>query len=133
MNTTEKNSEKTTHNAHQHYSEEALEQQLHMHSQTLDDLLNSDGSLSSYLKLSVASNFGWLAKIAYIMAILLTFLLFYTGYQFFTAGVNAQVFWGVCFIVSFQAQVATKLWIFMQANRNHLSRELRLIALKQAT
>jgi len=58
-------------------------------------------------------------------------LLIYCGYRFFTAVPEQEIFWNVCLILSFQAQVATKLWIYMQTNRAYLSKELRLLALNK--
>lgn len=33
-------------------------------------------------------------------------------------------------VLAFQAQVAIKLWIFMETNRNHTAREIRRLELR---
>jgi hypothetical protein len=108
--------------------DEKLKQDLPEQSEEFDTLIQDNDSLGSYLSQSLSSELGWLVKIAYMLAILLTILLFYCAYQFFTAPPEKEIFWGVCLILSFQAQVATKLWIFMQSNRSYLSKEIRLLA-----
>lgn len=108
--------------------DDKIKQDLRNQSQELDSLL--DDGLGTYLKLGFSARFAWLTKVGYVLAIVLSVLMIYCGYRFFTALPDQQVFWGVCLIISFNAQVATKLWIFMQTNRNILSRELRLLELR---
>jgi hypothetical protein len=110
-------------------SDDDIRHYLKQQSQELDNMLG-DG-LTDYLKLGFASNFSGIMKLGYAIAIALTLALFYCGYQFFTAPEANQVFWGVLLILSFNAQVATKLWIFMQTNRNMLSKEMRMIEVRQ--
>ena len=110
-------------------SDDDIKHYLKQQSQELDNMLG-DG-LTDYLKLGFASNFSGIMKLGYAIAIALTVALFYCGYQFFTAPEVNQVFWGVLLILSFNAQVATKLWIFMQTNRNMLSKEMRMMEVRQ--
>jgi len=110
-------------------SDDDIKHYLKQQSQELDNMLG-DG-LTDYLKLGFASNFSGIMKLGYAIALALTVALFYCGYQFFTAPEVNQVFWGVLLILSFNAQVATKLWIFMQTNRNMLSKEMRMIEVRQ--
>jgi hypothetical protein len=113
-------------------TDEQIENALKQQSKELDLLMDSDSSLTGYLKLSLASNFSWIVKIGYVLAVALSVLMFVCGYQFFTAQPEREVFWGICLVLSFQAQVATKLWIFMQTNKNALSQELRILMLRQS-
>lgn len=108
--------------------EQKIKQDITKQSEELDSLMLENNSLGGYLKLGFSSDMGWMMKVGYALAILFSVSLFYCGYHFFTASNDQQVFWGVCLILSFQAQVATKLWIYMQTNRLYLSKELRLIA-----
>lgn len=111
--------------------EQKLKRDLEQQAKALDDLVDNDNSLTGYLKMGFETPLSWLVKVGYALAILLSILMFYCGYHFFTALPENQVFWGVCLVLSFNAQVATKLWIFMQTNRNYLSREMRLILLRK--
>jgi hypothetical protein len=111
--------------------DEKIKQDLQQQTKDLDALISNDDSLSGYLKLGFTSKMGWLVKLGYALTILLTFVLLYCGFNFFTALPDKQVFWGVCLILSFNAQVATKLWIFMQTNRMQLLRDIRLMELRR--
>lgn len=105
--------------------DEQIRQDLHHQAKELDALV--DGGLGDYLKLGFSGSFSWLMSLGYVIALLPTVAMFYCGYQFFTAAEAQQTFWGILLLISFNAQVATKLWIFMQTNRNILSRELRIM------
>ncbi|MAO30417.1 MAG: hypothetical protein CL595_09170 [Alteromonas sp.] len=110
-------------------SDDEIKRYLKQQSQELDSMLGE--GLTDYLKLGFDSRFSGLMKLGYAIAIALSIVLFYCGYQFFTAPGADQGFWGVLLIVSFNAQVATKLWIFMQTNRNMLSKEMRMMEVRQ--
>ncbi|RUO77323.1 DUF6768 family protein [Idiomarina seosinensis] len=99
-------------------------------SQELDELMKENQGITGYLKLGFQSSTAGLVKLSYVLAILLTAIIFFTGYKFFNAEQSQQVFWGVCLILSFNAQVATKLWIFSQSNRNFIAKEIRLMELR---
>lgn len=107
--------------------DDKIKQDLLDQSKELDHLMEDNDSLTGYLSMSFSTGLGWLVKIGYALAIILSVLLIFCGYQFFTVDGDKQVFWGVCLIIAFQAQVATKLWIFMQSNRSYLSKELRIL------
>lgn len=98
--------------------------------QTLELDALVDGGLMDYMKVGFASGYSWMTKLGYAIAIVFSGLIIYCGYQFFTVEPGEQLFWGVLLILSFIAQASTKLWIFMQTNRNILSRELRLMELR---
>lgn len=110
-------------------SDDDIKRYLNQQSQELDNMLGS--GLTDYLKLGFASNFSGIMKLGYVIAIALSVAMFYCGYKFFTVPASDHVFWGVLLILSFNAQVATKLWIFMQTNRNMLSKEMRMIEVRQ--
>lgn len=96
----------------------------------LDELMADDNDIVGYLKLGFTSTTGRLVKIGYILAIILTFILLFTGYKFVNAPESEQVYWGVFLLLSFNSQVAVKLWIFSQNNRNFLAKEIRLMELR---
>jgi hypothetical protein len=55
--------------------------------------------------------------------------IFYCGYQFLNVVPEQQLHWGILLLVVFQAQVATKLWIWMESNRSSTLRELKRLEL----
>lgn len=108
--------------------EQKIKHDLEQQAKELDALMADSNTLGGYLKLGFNSQMGWLMTIGYALAIVCSIVLIYCGYRFFTAPTSDQLFWGVCFIISVQVQVTTKLWIYMQTNRIYLSKELRLLA-----
>lgn len=108
-----------------------ISQTLKNQAQELDAML--DGGMFNYLKYGFDKNFAGIMRLGYAIAIVLSILMFWVGFKFFTAMPEEQSFWGVLLILSFIAQVTTKLWIFMQTNRNILSRELRMMELRLST
>lgn len=93
---------------------------------------SNEMNLIDYLKGGFAAGLGWLVALGYVLAVVFAAVFIFCGYKFFTVAADQQVFWGVCFIVSFIAQVATKLWIFMQTNHNHVMHEIQLLKKKAA-
>ena len=79
----------------------------------------------NYLRMGFASDFPAIMKLGYTMAIIFSVLIFYSGYHFFTADKNSELFWGVCLVLSVNAQITVKLWIYMQTNHNILMQALR--------
>ncbi|AIY64477.1 DUF6768 family protein [Pseudoalteromonas piratica] len=51
--------------------------------------------------------------------------LIYLAYQFFTQPVDAQIFWGVLALFSFQFHIAAKSWLYNEMNRSSLTREIK--------
>lgn len=98
----------------------------------LESLVAQSNSIFGYLKFGFGNGQSSLMILGYGLAIILSVLLFFCGYQFFTATSENEVFWGVCFVISFQAQVATKLWIYMQTNTLFLSKLLRVLLIQKS-
>ncbi|RUO69560.1 DUF6768 family protein [Idiomarina ramblicola] len=109
---------------------EQIKEDLSAQAQELDKLMGTGEGLTGYLKQGFKYDIGWVVKVAYGLGAIFTALLLFCGYQFFTATPDNELFWGVLLILSFNAQVATKLWIYMQTNRNHTAREIRLLELR---
>ena len=107
-----------------------IREHLNVASRELDELMAEDSDFVGYLKLGFTSSTGRLVKIAYVLAVILTITLLFTGYKFVTVAGSEQLFWGVFLLLSFNSQVAVKLWIFSQNNRNSLAKEIRLLELR---
>lgn len=108
--------------------DDKITQTLQGQAKELDALV--DGNMFDYLKLGFDSSFAGVMKLGYAIAIVLSILMLWFGFKFFTVTREEQLFWGVLLIISLISQVATKLWIFMQTNRSILSRELRMMELR---
>ncbi|RUO33757.1 DUF6768 family protein [Aliidiomarina soli] len=110
--------------------DQQIEKDLAEQARELDKLMDTGEGLTGYLKQGFKYDIGWLVKVAYGLGVIFSVLLVLCGYRFFTASADTELFWGVLFILTFNAQVAIKLWIYMQTNRNHTAREIRLLELR---
>ncbi|RUO26871.1 hypothetical protein CWE09_09330 [Aliidiomarina minuta] len=106
-------------------NDDELKTMLQKETEQLDNLIHNDAELVGYLRTGFSTGMRGIMYVAYGCAILFSIALIWSAYQFFFAGTEEPVFWGVCLILSFQAQTTTKLWIYMQTNRKYQSEELR--------
>ena len=80
---------------------------------------------------------GWMVLMS-IIALLLSGLMLWSGYQFFfvVESVQELIRWGVTLLLSSMMQIAIKMWTFNEVNRNALQREIKklelAIAMKEA-
>ena len=95
----------------------------------LDKLMREEQGLDKVLASGFKGGLGAIMAVAYVLALVLTVAIFYTGYQFFTVVPEQQSFWGFLLLLAFQAQVGTKLWIWSEANRSSTLRELKRLEL----
>ena len=110
--------------------DDKIKQDLAEQAAELDRMMQQQEGLAGYLKTGFVSGISWVMKLSYVMAVVLTAVIFWCGYQFVVASPEQQLFWGIWLLLAFQAQVAMKLWIFMETNRNHTAREIRRLELR---
>jgi len=61
-----------------------------------------------------------------VMTLVISAVLLWCGYQFFVQQeLQAQLFWGICFIASLVAQIAMKQWLWQEILRNNLLQEIK--------
>lgn len=107
----------------------AIKRELSRQAAELDKLMREEQGLEKVLASGFKGGLGTVMAVAYILALLLTVAIFYCGYQFFTAEPEQQLYWGVMLLLAFQAQVGTKLWIWLETNRSTTLRELKRLEL----
>ena len=110
--------------------DDKIKKDLAEQAQELDQMMQEKEGLGDYLKTGFRSGMKWVMVIGYIYAIVFTVLMFTFGYQFFNAEPERQIFWGVLLVLVFNALIAVKLWIFIETNRNHTSKEIRRLELR---
>lgn len=106
-----------------------IKQHLARQAAELDKLMREEQGLDKVLASGFKGGLGAIMIIAYILATLLAIAIFYCGYQFFTVAPEHKLHWGISLLLVFQAQVATKLWIWMESNRSSTLRELKRLEL----
>lgn len=106
-----------------------IKQELARQAAELDKLMREEQGLDKVLASGFKGGLGAVMAIAYVLAILLAVAIFYCGYQFFTVAPAQQQFWGILLLLAFQAQVGTKLWIWLETQRSSTLRELKRLEL----
>ena len=68
-----------------------------------------------------------------VCILIFTGLFLWCFYEFWMApNVDMRIFWGVCFIATFHAQVAMKMWLFWEMNRQSTIREIKRVEIELA-
>lgn len=106
-----------------------LKERLTSQAAELDKLMAKDDDLTSMLKGGFKTGLKKIMMLHYIVAISLTVVIFYSGYEYFFIDANDKAFWGMVLLISFQAQVATKLWIWLEMNRWSQIKEIKRLQL----
>lgn len=95
----------------------------------IDRLMREEQGLPAVLAAGFRGGLSTMMQFAYVLALVLAIALFYCGYRFITAPSADLVFWGVCLLLCFQAQVGTKQWIWLETQRAGTMRELKKVQL----
>lgn len=108
-----------------------IKKELESEAAEIDRILakQDDSGLFAMLGSSFRSNMRWWFILMNVITIILTVLMFWCGYNFFTAGDPSYVYWGFLMVVAFQVQIAAKQWIMNEMNRNNISREIKRVEL----
>ncbi len=112
--------------------DEEIERELAAQAYQLDKMMREEQGLVPLLQSGFRGGLKPLMIVAYVMALLFAGTIVYCAYQFFTVDLAAQNFWGFCLVLAFQAQVGTKIWIWLEMQRSSTLRELKRIELAVA-
>ncbi|WP_105200351.1 MULTISPECIES: DUF6768 family protein [unclassified Pseudoalteromonas] len=106
--------------------EQQIKSELAQERQQLDGILSRDEGLFARLGQTYQGSMRFWVWFSTLLALIATAAFIYCGYRFYIATeVGAQIFWAVWFIVGLMVQIAVKLWIFMEMNRNSIIREIK--------
>ena len=96
----------------------------------VEKILAQDDGLFDMLFATFRSGIRAWVIVINLVTLVVTGLLFWTGYEFFTSGgLQDQVFWGVCLLLALNAQIALKQWIWMEMNRTSVIKEVKRVEL----
>ncbi len=110
--------------------DERIRKELEDDNVDVEDILAEEKSLFGMLFRTYRGGLRRWVYLGTVIAIVLTVLIVWSGYRFFTApGVEDMVFWGVVFLLVVQVQIAMKQWIWMEMNRSSLVRETKRLEL----
>lgn len=106
--------------------DDKIRQELLEEAQTLDSMLHDDMGLFARLLATLKGPMRYWMLTVVTAATLLSVGLFWSGYRFFTAhDLQSTVFWGICMLALLIMQAVTKLWIFIEANRQSTLTEIK--------
>ncbi len=111
--------------------DERIKSELENESQQIESILNDKQGMFELVLGSFNAGLGRWMILINVITLLLTILLFWTGYQFFVSTtLDDRVFWGVCVLLSGMVQIAAKQWIFLEMSRGSLIREIKRIEIE---
>ena len=106
-----------------------MQAKLNAQTEELDKLMRKDDNLASLIQGGFKTGLSTIMAITYAVAIVLAVVIFYSAYQYFAVSASDKSFWGMVLLLSFQAQVATKLWIWLEMNRSSTIKEIKRLQL----
>lgn len=113
--------------------DERIKQELESEAETIDEILNDKQGLFDLVADSFKAGLGPWVVIINIVILVVTGLMIWSGYEFFTAEqIQDQVFWGVCLVISAMAQIAMKQWVWLEMYRGSLLREIKRVEIAVA-
>ncbi|WP_158968870.1 DUF6768 family protein [Paraglaciecola sp. L3A3] len=110
--------------------DEKIKKELSDQALEIDSILAEEKGITDFVLGSVRSSLkGWFILVN-IVILLVSVVLVWSGYEFFTAqDTQQQIFWGVCFIATLIVQVAGKQWIWAEMSRASTIREIKRLEL----
>ena len=103
--------------------DEKIKQSLQAEQYNLESILESDPGLFKQLSGVYNGNMRRWTILGTFFAFILTAIFILSAYQFFNS--EQQLFWAVCFVSSLMMQIAIKLWLFMEMNRQSIIKEIK--------
>ncbi|SDE20572.1 DUF6768 family protein [Kordiimonas lacus] len=112
--------------------DDMIKDELAKEAKGIDELLTSEGGLPDMVAAAFKGSMRrWVWLIGGV-TLLVTAVMLWCGYNFFTADAANQTFWGFCTLISVAAQVALKQWSWMEMNRASMMREIKRLELAVA-
>jgi cation transport ATPase len=110
-----------------------LRQQLQQESKQLEEQMAQQPGLFEMLGQAYSSKMKVWMYLVGAVALLLSALMLWSGYQFFfvvtDAGLAHKLHYGVLLLLSTMVQIALKMWSFHEMNRQSLLREIKRLQL----
>ena len=97
----------------------------------LDQKLAHQPGIFKLLANAYAGALGRWMMIVTLVALIVTLVMLYSGYQFFfiEGSIMFKLHWAVILLLSSMVQIALKIWAFMEMNRQSVLRETKRVEL----
>ncbi|WP_235575806.1 DUF6768 family protein [Pseudoalteromonas porphyrae] len=103
--------------------DEKIKHSLQAEQHNLESILESDPGLFKQLIDIYKGKMRLWTILGTFFAFIFTAIFILSAYQFFNS--EQQLFWAVCFVSSLMMQIAIKLWLFMEMNRQSIMKEIK--------
>lgn len=106
--------------------DEKIKQSLQAEQHDLESVLETDSGLFKQFTGIYRGKMRSWTVLGTMLAFILTAIFILSAYQYFNAEqIAQQLFWAVCFVSSLMMQIAVKLWLFMEMNRQSIIKEIK--------
>ncbi len=113
--------------------DERIKNELAEETSAIDELLTKEGGMPDMVAAALQGSMRRWIWITGLFTLILTALMFWCGYEFFTATTSDdRIYWGVCMLAAAMPQIALKQWQWMELNRANLMREIKRLELAVA-
>jgi len=113
--------------------DERIKNELAEETSAIDELLTKEGGMPDMVAAALQGSMRRWIWITGLFTLILTALMFWCGYEFFTAVTSDdRIYWGVCMLAAAMPQIALKQWQWMEMNRANLMREIKRLELAVA-
>lgn len=106
-----------------------IKQELESQAAELEKLVSSDDNFFTMIKGGFSSGMRHIVIITFAVAILLSVVMLYSGYQYFFVSGSDQPMWGMILLLSFIAQAMIKMWMWLEMNRFSQFKEIKRLQL----
>lgn len=112
--------------------DEMIQEELAKEARSVDELLAAEGGLPDMVAASFKGSMRRWVWLIWGITFLVSMLMFWCGYRFFTATPDTQAFWGFCTLMAMAGQVALKQWTWIEMSRASVMREIKRLELAVA-
>ncbi|MBB3167895.1 DUF6768 family protein [Simiduia aestuariiviva] len=108
--------------------DERIKAELTGESERIDAILNQREGMVDMVMGAFSAGLGRWVVLLNIIILIVTGVMFWTGYEFFTAtALEERVYWGVCVVLAGMVQIAGKQWVMQEMSRGSLLREIKRV------
>ena len=110
--------------------DDKIKSELESQASEIDQILAEEQGIADFVLGSVRSSLkGWFL-VANVITLLVTAVMIWSGYEFVMAeSTKEQIYWAVWLLVSLNAQIALKQWIWSEMTRASIIREVKRVEL----
>ena len=110
-----------------------IKDELESEAKAIDEILNDKQGIYEMMIASFQGGMGIWMWIVNFVILIVTGLMLWCGYEFFTATASEEhIYWGFCMVIAVMGQIALKQWAWMEMNRTSLMREIKRVEIAVA-